>query len=80
MKTIYVDFSNQSVTNIEKEKAQELHSDPVMRRLQEKIDPAWWEVYKTTIEHYWQECFFYQLEQEDGKMYNSDEAELWENE
>lgn len=67
MKVIYVDFKNQP-SNKEIE-----HEDPVMRRIQKKLDPQWWETYKRTIEHYWKECFIYQMEVKDGKMYDSNE-------
>lgn len=80
MKTIHVDFENQKVTRVENIEydPQELHPDPVMQRIQKKLDPQWWETYRRTIEHYWEECFMYQLEEQGGLMYDPEEAAHWD--
>jgi hypothetical protein len=75
MKIIQVDFQNQKIINIEQITPVEEKLDPVLQRIKNKIDPQWFDTYKKTIEHYWEECFLYQMEKLNGKMYDSQGVE-----
>jgi hypothetical protein len=47
-------------------------TDPVLQRLKKQLDPEWFFIYKKTIEHYFQEMFLYQLEN-NKQMYEVDD-------
>ena len=42
------------------------------------MDPAWFELYKKTVEHYLEESFLYQLSEKNGIMYDSEKISRWE--
>lgn len=74
----HVNFQDQTLTEVEEVEEKEEKLDPVLERIKNKVDPKTFEVYKKTIEHYWQECFLYQMEEMNGVMYDPEEAAKWE--